>query len=216
MTKTIYPVLRRAEIPSVVAQNPDIFNEETGFSGVLVPLWIDKDQLLPCLAPRLLVQSSSARRKIASTEALEAASELDKARRLKLVELLLGLMSDNALHSELEAAADDAAIGPDVHNVNVLILPSMLVFCHDDPGVYIENNIEMFRSTPDKQALRAPLCTLLIPGPGSAHRAIAQPDEVIRDFEVYRGLSRLHVDASLADLGLELATPSRQDIERIA
>lgn len=216
MKKSIYPVLRRAEIPSVVAQNPEIFNEETGFKGLLMPLWIDKDQVLPCFAPRLLVQTNSLRRRITSTEALHASSGLDVERRLVLAELLLRLMSDNTLHSQLEAATDDAEIGPDVHNVNVLILPSMLVFCHDDPGAYVENNIEMFRISPDKQALRAPLCTLLVPGPGSAHRAIEQPDEVMRDFEIYRGLSRLDVDASLADLNLELATPSRQDIERIA
>jgi hypothetical protein len=216
MNKPIYPVLRRADIPSVVAQNLDIFNEETGFMGILMPLWIDKDQVLPCLAPRLLVQSGSARRRITSTDALEASRDLDAERRLRLAELLLGLMSNTTLHAQIEAAADNAPIGPDVHSVNVLILPSMLVFCHDDPGVYIENNVELFSTAADKEATRAPLCTLLVPTPGSAHRAIEQPDEVLRDFEIYRGLSALHVDACLADLDLELAPPARQDIERIA
>lgn len=216
MNKPIYPVLRRADISSVVAQNLDIFNAETGFMGILMPLWIDKEQILPCLAPRLLAQSGSDRRRIASTDALEVSRELDPERRLRLAELLLGLMSNNTLHAQIEAAADNAPIGPDVHSVNVLILPSMLIFCHDDPGHYIEDNVELFSTVADKEATRAPLCTLLIPPPGSAHRAIEQPDEVLRDFEIYRGLTRLHVDACLADLDLELATPDRQDIERIA
>lgn len=216
MTKTILPVLRRTEIAPVVAEHPDIFNDETGLAGILLPLWIDKDQVLPCLAPRLLVRRQSVRRTIRSEEAVEAASHLDVERRLRLAELLLRLMSDNTLHTQLEMHTDSAPIATGIHHVNVLILPHALLFSHDDPGAYVEDNVEAFRSEVDKEETRAPLCTLLIPKPASAHQAIEQPDLVIKDFEIYRSLSALEVDAALSDLDLELAAPARQDIERIS
>ncbi len=209
MTNFFHPVLRRTALSSAVAQHEEIFNEQSGILGVLMPMWIDEDQILPCFAPRLILQN---KQKIYGEHANKAALHLSADKQLVLARLLTDLMTDNDLHARLERHVEDVSVPSDVHNLNVMFFPNAIFMIHDDPWMYINDHLHLLQTALAHDATRSPICTMLIPTPSSNHIALKQTGLAAKDFDVFMRMAGTSFVPHLDHLGIAVCPPSDRDI----
>ena len=203
MTNTILPVLRRISIlPDALQSKLDRLFEDRDIHGVLVPLWVDDEQCLPCLAPRFLLADGGQSRLFSWNE-LEGRGSAAAA----MADIGMSLMGHSVLHAELEEVVNSLPVCIGAHHVNALIMRDAVILSHDDIAGYVEDNLAYFDEEPQAETTRAPFCTMLVPTQMSAHAAVEECQRVARDLGYFRSLARRALEelAEGADLTLSTA-----------
>jgi len=208
MSKAISPVLRRASLVSGdLAPALARAFADPALRGILVPLWVDDTQCLPCLAPRFLVAENDLRQ-IKSWDCLRQAGR-DAP---ELAMLGMDLMGHQAVHAAIDEVVNALPICVGAHHVDLLLMRDAAILFHDDIDAYIEDHADYLLNEPGRETTRAPLCTLIVPVQQSAHAALCEAERVARDLEEFRLIHTHEIERLETEFGLTLAAPSPAEL----
>jgi hypothetical protein len=212
MPRQFSPVMRRA--PILTDHVEESFNEALlkfeNLRCISISLWVDGEQALPCLAPYFLMQTDPLIETV-SWKKMKERGEAD----LSLAKLAMDLMSDNAMHSRLEAVTASLPIGIGQHFVEVDILPNSIIIHHSDMSALVNDNHAYFAAEPEKETTIAPLCTVILKTNQTAHEVIEEAQSLSLDLSIFRD----RASDALNELDwvhqLTLADPTTKDLQSV-
>jgi hypothetical protein len=97
---------------------------------------------------------------------------------LVVVAAVMPIAQDWVLPTKIASLQADAPFRIGKHSVHLYIFPGCAIVCHEDIDHYIDFAHTSFQENPNAAETIAPLCTLVIPKPESAHAALRQPEMV--------------------------------------
>jgi hypothetical protein len=165
--------------------------------------WCEEDMVITQGAPELVMNECGCR--IART--WNTATIPHSALR-DVADAVMRIAQDWGLPGTVESLEGEAPYRVGKHAINLYIFPGCAIVCHEDLDHYVHHNGDYLEGEPNDPTTIAPLCTLVIPEPESAHAALRQPAEVKEALTHWRKCHEGDLNMLASEHNIAIADPS--------